>query len=207
MSDTERRIQASLPGGLFTEDPNSSWVILRTVFSDWLEARRTDLDVLYQEELIGTSSVYLYAWETQVGLSANPTNRTLTQRRAAIKSRFQKGPFTRTRRNKIIESFISATFGVPPGIPAGGLPIPAGGIPLYGDVADLQGTYIVTEVIPDFHYIVEVKNTLGVDIAALTRELEWVTTAGISFEINQVAIPAMYPDPDLYPNYDLYPEG
>src|SRR4029077_7660520 len=175
------------PPGLFPDNQNSNFgFIIRKIFSDKTQDVVNWTDTLYNERFVITSTVFLDQWEIEVGLPPNPTGISISQQRAAVLSRLQKGPFTRKRRNEIIERYVQTTFGNPIQLVPDGVPIPTDGIPIYGEPGDVTSLYLVVEDQPNFSYLVWIANTNTPDLNSLTRELKRITPAGISFNITSV---------------------
>lgn len=181
-SETEYRMQAALPAGLLIDDDNSIWAVLRGVVGEWLEDRRQDLEQLWLEMNINTASLYLGAWEEQMGLPPNVST-DIIKRRASVKARFKKGPFTRTRRKEIVEDYLLATLGPAVELTPDGVPLTAGGVPLYSGASSVTSLYSIVENIPAFSYTVHIDPSAAIDFAALTRDLARITPSGYSFTV------------------------
>lgn len=188
-SDTELNWIGNEPANVFPGDQSSFWGQARKVFADYLQENVFDrLDQWYRDLNPATCSVEeLHNWEILLGIPVDETKAT-TLRRAFIQSRLQRGPFTRARRDALIEFFIVATFGPAIEFSPSGVPFTADGIPFYSGEYDLTGTYRVVEDIPNFSYDVRILNTITPD-AGLERELARITPAGIAFTITPVADP------------------
>lgn len=185
LSDAELAFIDESPPGLFPENQNSNFgYVIRKIFSDRIQDLINQIDTIYSEKFVLTSSQYLNEWEETVGLPVNTGLFTTAQRRNLIINRLRKGPFTRAMRRAIVESFITATFGTSPGFDLSGIPIDSSGIPLYSGVNSIIGTYRIYENIQNFSYEVWIKNGLSPDFLGLTRELNRITPAGISFLID-----------------------
>jgi len=175
------------PPGLFPENQDSNFgYIIRKIFSDLAQDVANWQDTLFNEHFPDTSEQFLDQWEIEVGLLPNPPNVPIENRRANVLARIQRGPFTRPRRDALIERYVSTTFGSVIQLVPAGVPIGTGGIPIYGEASDLTTLYDVIEDQPNFHYTVWIANTNTPDITALTAELKRITPAGISFNITNV---------------------
>jgi hypothetical protein len=173
------------PPGLFPENQDSNFgFVIRKIFSDLAQDCSDWQTTLYNERFVETALQFLDQWEIDVGLPANPVGISISQQRVAVLARLQRGPFTRARRNALIESYISTTFGSPIQLVPEGVPFDD--IPIFGEVADMSSLYLVVENIPGFSYLVWISNTNTPDLASLTRELKRITPAGISFTITSV---------------------
>ena len=178
------------PPGLFpaNQDSNFGWVI-RKNFSDFVQELQDDQLLIYNERFVDTSTQFIDQWEWEVGLPPNPSGVAIAGRRQNVLARLQRGPFTRPRRDAIIEAAINATFGNPIILTPPGVAMDPAGVPLYTESGDVSTLYKVVENIPGYSYQVRIKNTITPDIPSLTRELERITPAGISFTIVSVAVP------------------
>lgn len=173
------------PAGLFPENQDSNFgYIIRKIFSDLAQDVSDWQNTLYNERFVETAIQFLDQWEVDVGLPANPTGISIAQQRVAVLSRLRRGPFTRTRRNSVIEDYIATTFGNPIQLVPEGVEITAAGIPIYGESANPATLYRVYENQPIFSYEVWIANTTTPDVNSLTRELKRITPAGIAFNID-----------------------
>jgi len=183
-TDAELIFLDESPPGLFPENQNSNFgFVIRKVFSDKTQNISDWQDTIYNERFVNTSTTFLDQWELELGLPANPTGVSISLRRASVLARIQRGPFTRARRNALIESFITTTFGTATQFTPAGVPFDASGVTLYGESGALGSLYNVVESPSTFSYVVNVAASNVPDIAALTRELKRITPAGISFTI------------------------
>jgi len=189
-SDAEFDFMEQEPGGLFPQNQNSNFgYIIRKIWSDRAQDVADEQTLMYNEKFPETSTQFLDVHEQQYGLPVNPSTLTLTQRRSAVLNRIRVGPFTHYRRQVIVESYITATFGTAVQLLPPGVPVVAGGIPLYGEPGDVSTLYKIVENIPGFSYDVRIKNTVTPDEVGLRRELSRITPAGISYTISYVATP------------------
>lgn len=179
-SDIERDLIENEPPGLFPENQDSVWGQMRKVNGDYLQVNFADrLAVWYQN--LDPSAVDvgdLPEWEYMLDVP-DSTGHTDAARRAFLVSRREQGPFTYQRRNRLIETFIAATFGVSLGFDAGGLVLDAGGLILLADVLPLSSSYRVYEDIQGWTYELWIVNTITPDTPGLTRELNRITPSGI----------------------------
>src|SRR3954451_7749427 len=110
-SDIEQDLIDNEPPGLFPEDANSLWGNFRGLIADYLQVNAIDLFSLWEQNLdprIADGSD-LPEWEERLGIPVSDANKTDTARREFITMRIDRGPFTRDRRDRLIEAFISAT--------------------------------------------------------------------------------------------------
>lgn len=175
------------PDGLWPDNQDSNFGQFRKVVTDIIQEDFIDLlSILNMEAFYPTSTTYLSLWEEMVGLPTNPSGRTSPERRSAVGSRLEYGAFTRSRRRRIVEAFIVATFGESVSFTPDGIPITVGGIPLFSGVFSLSGTYEINEAIERFYYQVKILDTIDPDVIGLTRELDRITPDGITFDVNLV---------------------
>lgn len=177
------------PPGLFPPDQDSWWGQRRKIYADYLQELADDFAAWYLNMNPNTvDATDMSEWEDMLALPATGSL-TLEQRRSRVLSRWARGPFTRTRRRQIVESFIVATFGVAATFTSSGIAFDSSGIPFFSGATSLSGTYNIVENIPGFSYDVRILNTITVDQPGLTRELTRVTPDGISFTITLTATP------------------
>lgn len=172
------------PPGLFPVGQDSYWGQVRKVFADYLQHQIMDLlDAWYNNLDPRTCDANDIAmWESMLGLSSN-TSLPLDDRRAAVQARMTYGAFTRTARQDVVETFLTATFGPATEFTPTGIPFDAAGISMYSGVTSLAGLYSISEDITNFAYTVTIDNSVNVDTSALTRALQRITPAGINFSI------------------------
>lgn len=181
-TDVERVFISEQPRNLFPTNQNSNYGVLRKVITDQFQEAVDDTTALFNESFVETASVYLGRWEDEAGLPVAPAGLSDASRRVRIASRRKTGAFTRERRNAIIERFISDTFGPPIEITSEGIALVEDGVPLYSEADSIVGTYRVYE--NGRAYEVMIREDVTPDIPALTRELEWMTPACYSFDID-----------------------
>jgi len=157
-------IESSPPGLLPDNDDSYFGTVIRKAWIDRIAELIGQLDTIYDERFVSTSTKFLDEWEIQQGVPVAPSGATITQRRTVVLSRVRKGPLTRTRRKDVVESFILAA----------------------GETTAF-GKYSITEGISTFTYTVEILNTVSVDTVALERELTRITPAHLSFSVILVA--------------------
>ena len=172
------------PPGLFPENQDSNWGLQRRIFSKQQQDLINQLNIIYSELFIATSSEYLDVWESQLGLPIAPPGVSDANRRTRVAARLKKGAFTDALRASVIEPFLTATFGDVVKLVPEGISVDAAGIPLYGEPADISNIYRVYDDITGFSYQVWIPSTNTPDIASLTRELQRITPAGITFTID-----------------------
>lgn len=182
-TDIELLMISEEPGGLFPENQNSNYGTLRKILSEPLQDAIDTLVMLLNELFISTANDFLGKWENELGLP-DGSSLSVDARRARLSSRMTLGAFTRTRRKNIVESYIQATFGTPAQFSPGGLSL-LGGIELHSESGDVTSMYTITEDVENFSYNVNIVPTVDPDIANLTRDLEWLTPAHISFTITR----------------------
>lgn len=183
LNEQELNFLDDSPPGLFAENQNSNIGLKRKIFSDQMKEVSDQIATLWAERFVSTASQTLDQWEEEVGLPINPSGLTTQQRRARILARRQKGPFTRARRQQIVETYLLSTFGLTTQLTLQGAILTAGGLPLYSDATSLVGLYTITEDVTNFHYTVTINSSAQIDQQGIQRELEKVTPAGISFNI------------------------
>jgi len=172
------------PPGLFPENQDSNFgYVIRKIFSDVSQDIANWQDILYNEHFVNTSGRFIDQWEIEMGLPVDPSL-SLAVRQTNVLARIQRGPFTRTRRNNVIEQYIKATFGTPFALVPQGVPIDSNGIPLYGEAGNVVTLYEVYEDQRNFSYEVWINSAYTPSMTALTRELKRITPAGISFTID-----------------------
>jgi len=188
-TDLEQLWISEQPKNLWPVNQNSNLGALRKVLTDRLQAGLTTLGELAQERFVETSAAegYLGRWEAEVGLPVAPTGRTELARRQLVHGRLRKGPFTRTRRKEIVESYIEVTFGSPTELTPAGVPLTAGGTTLFSEGGPVTSFYSIYENVPNFSYEIRILNTITPDLVSLTRELRYITPAWISFTVSSVA--------------------
>lgn len=179
------------PPGFFPDNQDSNFgFIFRRLWSNRVQELIDQLNLIYNEHFIETSSEFLDEWERTLNLPIVPGNLTLAQRRSVALSRVQSGAFTRTMRNGIIENFIIAALGQTPiQFGVGGMAFAAGGTAFGSEPGSLATLYAVVEDLPNWIYHVRIKNTVAPDLTSLARELTRVTPAPFTFDISLVAIP------------------
>lgn len=148
-TDAEHDFIESSPEGLFPENQDSNFGLLRKTWTDKTQELIGQQDTIYKERFVATSVDYLDMWEVDVGLpSSRSASRTVAQRQLDVLSRMIKGPFTVPLRNRIIENAITATFGAPFALVPAGVPLSASGIPLYSEAAEVTTLYSVRDNTP-----------------------------------------------------------
>lgn len=188
-SNVELSFIEKSPPGLWPENQDSYFGQLRKVICDEIQSWVDLMMTLYQEMFPATAGSYISLWEEEVGLPVAPTGKTLQDRRTLVQPRRYYGPFTRGRRNAIIEQYILPTLGGDAAtLTPGGLDLSAG-VPLYSGVSSLTGTYAVVESVTTFSFTIRIKNTITPDEAGLRKELDRVVPAGLSYSIVYVAVP------------------
>ena len=183
-TDPELNFMDESPRGFFPENQDSNWGWKRKVFSDVMWDVYAQFHLIYSEMFPQTSQEFLEDWERMVGLPANPPNKSVGQRQQSVLNRLRGGPFTRTQRRLIVESYITATFGdalqlLPPGIP-----MIVAGQKLYNEPGDVTQLYMILETVEQFKYEVRIKTGMAIDQVGLERDLRWYTPAGIFIIFN-----------------------
>lgn len=187
-TDVEFNIINDEPPGLFPLGQDSYWGQMRKVFAAYIQENLVDVINQWWLNLDPNTvdSEDMPEWEQMLDIPPNISSRTLEMRRAYVLARHEQGAFTRARRNRVIEAYITGTFGPAPRLTPDGIPLTSDGIPLYADITSLDDTYIVTEQVSDFHYIVWLLDTI--DPSGLEVELDRITPAHISFEIQPLSL-------------------
>lgn len=146
--DIEHDFIENEPPGLFPTDQNSYWGQARKVFTDHLQVLADKFSQWYLNLDPATTNVDdMPEWEYMLGIP-DGTGKITEARRSFIQARLERGPFTRARRRKIVESFISATFGEAITFDAFGVPFTAGGIPFFSGADSLVGAYVILDNSP-----------------------------------------------------------
>lgn len=181
----ERRFIELSPVELWPEAQNTVFGNFRKVYCDMAQAKADELTELWFEMFPDTANRYLSLWEEEYGLPVAPTGKTLAERRSYLLARVRKGPFSRTRLRLTIGDFIAATLlGDSISFGPTGVALDPGGLPLYPGTFSLIGTFRVYENVRNFSYEVWIKSTITPDIARLTRELDRITPAHLSYTID-----------------------
>jgi Bacteriophage Mu-like, Gp48 len=183
-TDPEFNFMEESPRGFFPENQDSNWGLKRKVFSDVIWELNRQLHTIYSEIFPTTSQTFLDEWEETTGLPQNPASKTLGQRRQAVLNRLRGGPFTRTQRRNIVESYITATFGGPIIFLPPGVEMLVGGQPLYNEPGDVKQLYMILETVEQFKYEVRIKTGMALDQVGLERDLRWFTPAGLFIIFN-----------------------
>lgn len=185
-TDMEQLFISEQPANFFPTNQNSNFGALRKLITDELQGAIDQLLFLSDETFIKTSTEYLGLWETEMGLPKNLAGMSTALRRTFLLNRRSIAPFTRTRRQLLVELFIEETFGQVVEFTIDGIPLDAGGIPLFDDPGTVASLYSITENITNFSYVVWVDSGQDIDQAGLTRELAWITPSWISWSITRV---------------------
>lgn len=197
-TDIEQNFIENEPPGLFPMDQDSVWGQMRKLFADDMQSLADQLEQWWANlDPLQSDDADLTNWEEMLGIPWAANGRTSEQRKSFVVSRRVRGPFTNTRRNTIVESFIAATFNPPIEFTADGVSFGTGvdsGIPFGSELASLVGTYSIYQDVRNFLYKVWITSNAAVDIAGLQRELLRITPAGITFTIDGTRIvPIDYP--------------
>lgn len=191
-TDAEFTFRDDEPRRLFPENQDSNWGYKRKLFSDVMDDIHKKLYLIYVEMFPQTSSEFLDEWERMVGLPRNPAGKTIYQRQILVLQRMRQGPFSRPRRDRVIDDFINVTFGqairlYPPGVEL----VPAG-VPIYNDTP--AGDYFrVLEFVEDFYYEIQILTLLsGIDELGLRNALTWMQYAGLRYRIVYVEEFSLY---------------
>lgn len=188
LSDAEANFLDESPPGFFPENQDSNVGLLRKLFSDKTQEAADQLTTIYSELFVESAVTFLEDWEYELGLPVAPAGLQTLDRRTRLLGRVRKGPFTRTRRAKIVEEYIQATFGATLTFGPSGLTIGAG-LTLHDESGDVASLYDITENISGFSYTVTIDTSITVDLAGLTRELDRITPAHINYSIVSAAVP------------------
>lgn len=193
-TDAEIDFIESSPPGLFPDNQDSNFgFIVRKTWTDRVQELIDQLDTLYSERFIVTSTEFLDEWERMAGVPTAPTGLDPITRRAIVLGRVRKGPFTRALRRSIVENYIGATFGTPAAFDVSGISLTAGGVPLYAGAGTVEQMYEIVEDVPNYLYHIYIDSAFT-PAAGMIRELTRATPAGISFDISYVpnAAPRLY---------------
>lgn len=142
------------PGGLFPENQDSNFGLLRKIWCDKITDLATQQALMYNEKFPDTSTQFLDDHERQYGLPIASTSLTIAQRRQNVLNRIRVGPFTRARRIAILENFITATFGTPIMLTPDGVAMDAAGVPLFSEGGTVTSLYSVRENQPNVKNLV-----------------------------------------------------
>lgn len=187
-TDIEHDFIENEPPGLFPSDQTSVWGQVRSVYAAYLQVIANLLDQYYDNLDPNTAgSEDLPEWEYLLNLPAGNSSLTDNIRRANILARFARGPFTRTRRRLIVESFITATFGDPIILSPSGVLLDPTGVPLFSGAGSLAGTYAIRENQP--YKKNEVSNSNFETDASTWTQTNLTLT---SYDPNTVAAPRMF---------------
>jgi hypothetical protein len=191
-TEAELTFRDDEPRRLFPENQDSNWGLLRKNFSDVMADIHTKLALIWNEMFPQTATTFLDEWERVAGLPRNPAGKTLAQRRSSVLARLQQGPFTRTRRNNVIDNFITATFGEAIKLLPEGVALTGDGVPIYNDVP--PGEYFrVLEYVEDFYYEIQILSTIsGVDEAGLANSLNFIQYGGLRWRLVYVDSFSLY---------------
>lgn len=182
-SDAELSFLDESPPGLFPDNQDSNFgFAIRKLFCDLVQELINQQNVIFSEHFVATSTLYLDEWERQVGLPANPPSVSVQQRKNRITQKLRVGPFTRTRRDQIVQAFVQATLGDAVSLTPQGVDLSAG-VPLFSGLTSIAGAYTITENISGYSFTINLAPGVSVDQAALSRELNRVVPAGISFTV------------------------
>lgn len=173
-TEQELNFQDEEPPGIFPENQNSNWGLRRKIFSDMQKQVADQLEVLWLNTFVSSSTTYLDRWEMSVGLPPNPANRDISGRQAAVLARLRKGHFSRPFRDSMIAASIQATFGDPVAFYPEGISL-EGGIPLFAEKAPPEQLFRVYEDVRNFSFEIWIKNTVDVDLTVLNREMKRVS--------------------------------
>lgn len=182
-TDAEFTFRDDEPRRLFPENQDSNWGLKRKIFSDIVADIHAKLYLIYGEMFPQTAINFLDEWERLVGLPRNPIGMTIQDRRALVMARLQQGPFTRSRREKIVRSFIDATFGVAIKLLPEGVALVPEGVPIYNDTPDGEYFRIIEEV-ETYYYEIQILRTIsGINEQGMRNALEYVQYSGLHFNI------------------------
>lgn len=187
--DIERDLIDNEPPGLFPEDQFSYWGQVRHVFAEHLQLNIANALAQWYINLDPrtVNVADMPEWEEMLGIPAIPADYVSgvpeAYRRATILTRYEKGPFTRTRRDRVIEQYINATFAESLSFGTDGIAMDSAGRPLYADTIALKSSYRVYEDVRNFAYEVQILNTITPDVAVMLRELKRITPAPTSANI------------------------
>jgi hypothetical protein len=177
-TDAERGYVNDQPPDLFPENQDSNFGLKRKLWTDRAQEGIEQINTIWNELFVKTSSLFLDEWERQMGLPMAPPGITIGNRRARVLARVMRGPFTRNRVMFVIDTFLEPAIGgdaiqlVPQGVE-----IPPIGLPLYSGVADIESIYRIYENPATYTYEVWVRSEVTPDVQ-LDYELRRITPAG-----------------------------
>ena len=166
------------PDGLFPENQDSNFGLKRKLWANQAQIGIEQIETIWNELFVKTSSLFLDEWERQLGLPMSPPGITMGNRRARVLARVMRGPFTMHRLWFVIETYLEPAIGgdaiqlVPQGVA-----IPPIGLPLYSGVADIESVYRIYENPKTYTYEVWIRSEVTPDIQ-LDYELRRITPAG-----------------------------
>lgn len=181
-TDAEFIFRDDEPRRLFPENQDSNWGLLRKIFSDVIDDVHKQLETIYIEMFPQTSVEFLDEWERIAGLPRNPAGKTISERRSAVMARLQQGPFTRSRRYKLVKDFIDPTFGEAIRILPEGVALVPEGVPIYNDTP--IGEYFrIIETVELFYYEIQILRPISIDELGLRNALTYIQYSGLHFQI------------------------
>lgn len=171
------------PPGLFPTNQDSVWGQVRKVYADYMQENFVDVLAQWYVNLDPNTvnAADMDEWEYMLGIP-NGAGLALERRRAFVLARMEVGPFTYSRRERLVELMISLTFGQAAELTLDGLSLDGAGVPLYSGLTDLAGTYRIYEDVPNYSYQLVVLNSIPVE--GLDRELRRITPAGITLTVD-----------------------
>lgn len=186
VSEAEFNFMEDSPPEFFPDNPESNFGLKRRLWTTQMQEIIDQLNLTYLERFPTSSAQFIDEWEITVGLpvGTDTSEAGIAARRNRVVSRLRKTAFTDEAIKQIVEGFIAVTFGAPLMLTVPGVEIPAGGLSLYGEGGDITATYRVYHDIENFSYTVFIRSDITPDIVGLTRELQRITPAGISFTID-----------------------
>jgi hypothetical protein len=142
VSDIERDFIDNEPPGLFNQGQDSLWGQVRKVFADYLQVVADQLGTWYYNLDPNTvDETDVASWEETYGIPIDNA-KDIASRRALLGIRFEKGAFTRDRRDRIVQWFIdsgSNSNAIPIQLTPGGVPFDGGGLALSPEPASVAG--------------------------------------------------------------------
>jgi hypothetical protein len=187
-TDAEQLFISESPPKLFPENQNSNFGLLRRVLTSQPQEGTDTLTQLVAQMFIATATGtngYLGLWEKQLGLPVAPTGVSDIVRRSRLSLHRSIDLFSTLRIEETIESFLAFTSGgIPTSLTPTGVPTSAAGITLYGEGGTTTSQYRVYYNPRNFSYEVWIVNSSTPDLVTLTRELKFITPAGMTVTID-----------------------
>jgi len=190
-TDVERSFIENSPDGYWPDNQDSNFGQIRRVTTDPLQECVDFLAILHFEMFVQTASRYLDLWEELANVPVDPTGLTIADRRALVLAVLRKGPFTRARRDALINTYVQIGFGQPIMLVPEGVPIPVEGLPLYDEFDPSSPPFRVVETVEDYYYSIRIRNGTSVNAQGLADALTYLQYAGLHFTVDFVPSPTV----------------